>query len=59
MLSVNEKCIELILNEGEENKREAEAFLSNYLKPSFPEIETELKTKKASFNLLFAFKSTH
>jgi hypothetical protein len=46
----------MILNESEENQKEAEDFLNNYLQPSFPEIEQEVKTRKASFNLLLSFK---
>lgn len=47
-----------ILNESEENQKEAEFFMDNYLEPSFPEIEKEVKTRKASFFILHTFKST-
>ena len=48
----------MILNESEENQKEAEDFLKNYLQSSFPEIEKEVKTKKASFSILLSFKRT-
>ena len=46
-----------ILRESEENQKEAEFFLTNYLEPSFPEIEQEVKTRKVSFFILHSFKS--
>lgn len=47
-----------ILKESEENQKEAEFFLVNYLEPSFPEIEKEVKTRKVSFFILHTFKGT-
>ena len=45
-----------IMRESEENQKEAEFFLVNYLEPSFPEIEKEVKTRKVSFFVLHSFK---
>lgn len=47
-----------IMRESEENQKEAEFFLVNYLEPSFPEIEKEVKTRKVSFFILHSFKGT-
>ena len=57
--SLNDDITLMILNESEENQKEAEDFLNNYLQPSFPEIEQEVKTRKASFNILLNFKRNY
>lgn len=54
----HEEALHFILSESEENQKEAENFLENYLKPSFPEIEKEVKTRKASFSVLLSFQSS-
>lgn len=51
------EAVNIILREAEDNQKEAEDYLYNELKPSFPEIEQEVVTKKASFNLLLSFRS--
>jgi hypothetical protein len=48
-----------IMRESEENQKEAEFFLVNYLEPSFPEIEKEVKTCKVSFFILHSFKGIY
>lgn len=48
-----------IMRESEENQKEAEFFLVNYLEPSFPEIEKEVKTRKVSFFILHSFKGKY
>lgn len=47
------------MRESEENQKEAEFFLVNYLEPSFPEIEKEVKTRKVSFFILHTFKGIY
>lgn len=48
-----------IMKESEENQKEAEFFLKNYLEPSFPEIQREVKTRKVSFFILHTFKGNY
>ena len=51
--------LRIILKESEMNQKEAQFFLTNYLEPSFPEIEKEVKTMKVSFFILHNFKGKH
>ncbi len=51
-MKFEEKYVAEILLESNENKKQAENYLYNYLDVSYPEISKSIRTKKAAYNIL-------
>jgi len=48
----DERYVQFIVNESEENIQAAKKYLDDYLDLSFPEISESIRTKKVAFNIL-------
>ncbi|EGR28403.1 sodium hydrogen exchanger family protein, putative [Ichthyophthirius multifiliis] len=51
-IQFDERYVAEILIESQENRKQAESYLYNYLDVSFPEISKSIRTKKAAYTIL-------